>query len=86
LVDQNQIGQFQDGCYKVQDLGQDDDDDGFEENDYNDTNDASAKNNSKSSILSFFKNITGQKEITEQDLVPVLAKMKEYLIKKKCCS
>jgi signal recognition particle receptor subunit alpha len=53
----------------------------------NDTNDASAKNNSESSILSFFKNIIGQKEITEQDLVPVLAKMKEHLIKKKkCCS
>jgi signal recognition particle receptor subunit alpha len=80
LVDQNQIGQFQDGYYEVQDLGQDDDDDEFEEDDYN--NDASAKNNSESSIFSFFKNITGQKEITEQDLVPVLAKMKEHLINK----
>ncbi|GBC03987.1 hypothetical protein RclHR1_05440005 [Rhizophagus clarus] len=82
LVDQNQLGQFQDGYYEVQDLGQDDDEDEFEEDDdYNETNDTS-KNDSGSSILSFFKNITGQKEITEQDLVPVLAKMKEHLINK----
>ncbi|RGB44035.1 signal recognition particle, alpha subunit, N-terminal-domain-containing protein [Rhizophagus diaphanus] len=82
LVDQNQLGQFQDGYYEVQDIGQDDDEDEFEEDDYDETNDTSVENNSGSSILSFFKNITGQKEITEQDLVPVLAKMKEHLIKK----
>jgi signal recognition particle receptor subunit alpha len=82
LVDQNQLGQFQDGYYEVQDLGQVDDEDEFEEDDYNETNDTSAKNNSGSSILSFFKNITGQKELTEEDLDPVLAKMKEHLIKK----
>ncbi|EXX65701.1 Srp101p [Rhizophagus irregularis DAOM 197198w] len=82
LVDQNQLGQFQDGYYEVQDIGQDDDEDEFEEDDYNETNDTSVENNSGSSILSFFKSITGQKEITEQDLVPVLAKMKEHLIKK----
>ncbi|PKK80295.1 hypothetical protein RhiirC2_859996 [Rhizophagus irregularis] len=82
LVDQNQLGQFQDGYYEVQDIGQDDDEGEFEEDDYNETNDTSVENNSGSSILSFFKSITGQKEITEQDLVPVLAKMKEHLIKK----
>ncbi|CAJ0896888.1 13670_t:CDS:10 [Entrophospora sp. SA101] len=35
-----------------------------------------------SSIFSFFKNITGQKTITEQDLAPALAIMKDHLIKK----
>ncbi|CAG8433365.1 1574_t:CDS:10 [Diversispora eburnea] len=35
-----------------------------------------------SSMFSFFKNITGQKAITEEDLAQVLANMKEHLIKK----
>src|SRR6266498_3756704 len=72
LVDQNQLGQFQDGHYEVQDLGQNDSDES-EEDDYDETNDVSNKNDSsKSSMFSFFKNITGQKEITQQDLTPVL--------------
>ncbi|CAG8775067.1 7423_t:CDS:2, partial [Gigaspora rosea] len=35
-----------------------------------------------SSLFSFFKNITGQREINEEDLTLVLANMKEHLIKK----
>ncbi|CAG8494396.1 17261_t:CDS:10, partial [Funneliformis caledonium] len=81
LVDQNQFGQFQDGHYEVQDLGQNDSDKS-EEDDYDEENEESNKNDSQSSVFSFFRNITGQKEITQQDLVPALAKMKEHLIKK----
>src|SRR3954470_8903372 len=75
LVDQNQLGQFQDGHYEVKDLDQGYDEDEFED-DYDGTNDVSTA--SGSSLFSFFKTITGQKEITERDLDPVLAKMKEH--------
>src|ERR1044071_8423788 len=80
LVDRTQLGHFQDGHYEVKDLDQGDDEDEFEDDDYDGTNNASTA--SESNVFSFFKNITGQKVITERDLDPVLVKMKEHLIKK----
>ncbi|CAG8532510.1 8695_t:CDS:10 [Paraglomus occultum] len=38
--------------------------------------------NKNGGIFSFFKSITGQKELTERDLAPVMANMREHLIKK----
>ncbi|RHZ79020.1 hypothetical protein Glove_152g39 [Diversispora epigaea] len=79
FVDENQLGRFQNGHYSVQDLGQDEE----EEDEDEEVNVVANGNKDKgSSMFSFFKNITGQKVITEDDLALVLANMKEHLIKK----
>nr|CAG8473768.1 1903_t:CDS:10 [Entrophospora candida] len=84
FVDENELGRhFNDGHYEVKDLGgnESEGDEDEEEEEMNDkiSND---NQNKASSIFSFFKNITGQKTITEQDLAPALAIMKDHLIKK----
>src|SRR4051812_39432937 len=65
LIDQSQLGHWSsDGHYEVQDLGKEGDDD--EEVDSYD--DAFQKNDKKDGgMFSFFKSITGQKELTAQD-------------------
>lgn len=84
FVDENQLGNFQNGHYNVQDLGQDEEDENESELEEADvaTKGKNGNTDKGTSMFSFFKNITGQKVITEGDLEPVLANMKEHLIKK----
>lgn len=85
LVDENNLGhRSQDGHYEVADLKQDDDDESYDDDEYEATNENVQDDNSTkgSRLFSFFKNITGQREINEDDLTLVLANMKEHLIKK----
>ncbi|CAG8564579.1 1285_t:CDS:10 [Ambispora gerdemannii] len=89
LVNQSQMGQRnRDGNYEVQDLGENEDMDCEDEED--ETNGLSHKENkskeSGNGMFSFFKSITGQKELSEKDLEPVLANMREHLIKKNVAS
>ncbi|RIB27115.1 SRP54-type protein [Gigaspora rosea] len=85
LVDENNLGhRSQDGHYEVADLKQDEDDESYDDDEYDATSENVQDDNTTkgSSLFSFFKNITGQREINEEDLTLVLANMKEHLIKK----
>ncbi|KAH8554776.1 SRP54-type protein [Umbelopsis sp. PMI_123] len=85
LVDRSKMGSIVDGHYEVQDVdyGDDDEDDTFDEED----GELVSQSTSKSSgVFSFFKNLTGQREIDAATLEPVLQKMKTHLIDKNVAS
>ncbi|KAK9719244.1 hypothetical protein K7432_004907 [Basidiobolus ranarum] len=75
LVDRKAFKQSsEDGIFEVQDLSE------SEESDFEVSNKETTAPDSR--FMSLFKSVTGQKVITEEDLVPVLSQMKEHLIKK----
>ncbi|ORY08425.1 P-loop containing nucleoside triphosphate hydrolase protein [Basidiobolus meristosporus CBS 931.73] len=75
LVDRNAFKKSsEEGIFEVQDLSE------SEESDFEIAGEEAAAPDSR--FMSFFKSVTGQKVITEEDLRPVLAQMKEHLIKK----
>ncbi|KAF9415905.1 hypothetical protein BGZ94_010355 [Podila epigama] len=89
LVDQSGMGRHtKDGTYTVADLEASDeesysDDDSEAEYTKISSRSLQAKTPaSKSGLVSFFKNMTGQKEITADSLEPIMNKMKEHLINK----
>ncbi|KAF9923915.1 hypothetical protein FBU30_006054 [Linnemannia zychae] len=90
LIDQSKLGQHgKDGTYNVADLeasGEEDsysDDESEEEYTKISARSLQAKKPAASSgLMSFFKNMTGQKEITAESLDPIMSKMKEHLINK----
>jgi len=80
-----------DGVYSVADLDAGDDDDGDEsfssdgDEEYTKISSRSLqakKSTASTGLLSFFKSMTGQKELTAENLEPVMNKMKEHLINK----
>ncbi|KAF9349465.1 hypothetical protein BGX34_001789 [Mortierella sp. NVP85] len=90
LVDRSGMGQHsRDGVYSVADLDASDDDeesfssDGDEEYTKISSRSLQAKKSTASTgLLSFFKSMTGQKELTAENLEPIMNKMKEHLINK----
>ncbi|KAF9914185.1 hypothetical protein BX616_008789 [Lobosporangium transversale] len=91
LVDQSGMGQHsKDGTYSVADLeASDDAEDSYSSDDsdggYTKISGRSLqakKPVASNGLLSFFKNMTGQKEMTEESLEPIMRKMKEHLINK----
>ncbi|CAG8460236.1 12935_t:CDS:10 [Ambispora leptoticha] len=88
LVDKSQMGhRDRNGNYEVQDLGGNEDVDYEDEDEEFHTNGLSHKGKENGNgMFSFFKSITGQKELGEKDLEPVLANMREHLIKKNVAS
>jgi len=75
LVDREAMGQrTKDGMYDVDEMQ--------EESDESEEFDESSEKQPTGKVYNFFKNITGQKVITEEDLEPVLVNMKEHLINK----
>jgi len=63
-----------DGMYDVDEMQ--------EESEESDEFDEESEKQPTGKVYNFFKNITGQKVITEEDLEPVLINMKEHLINK----
>ncbi|KAF8939459.1 hypothetical protein BGZ47_008161 [Haplosporangium gracile] len=91
LVDQSKLGQHgKDGTYNVADLEASDEDESYSdeesEEEYTKISARSlqAKKPAAAStgLMSFFKNMTGQKEMTAESLEPIMNKMKEHLINK----
>ncbi|KAL1929233.1 hypothetical protein VTP01DRAFT_2292 [Rhizomucor pusillus] len=78
------------GIYEVQDVSvpeDDQDEDGYDLLNDKDTAEKPDSGSSKSGgLFSFFKSMTGGREITADNLNPVLAEMKEHLIKKNVAS
>jgi len=75
LVDREAMGQrTKDGMYDVDEMQ--------EESEESDEFDEESEKQPTGKVYNFFKNITGQKVITEEDLEPVLINMKEHLINK----
>ncbi|KAL1921944.1 uncharacterized protein VTP21DRAFT_10586 [Calcarisporiella thermophila] len=75
FVDRSEMGErTEDGTYLVQDLGGDEDTEDEVED--------AGKGKKERGMFAFFKGITGQKVLTQQDLSPVLGQMKEHLINK----
>jgi len=85
LVDRSKMGSVVDGHYEVQDVEYDDDEEDIfdEEEDGVLVSQPSAKS---SGVFSFFKNLTGQRELDDTTLEPVLQKMKTHLIDKNVAS
>ncbi|KAF9432415.1 hypothetical protein BGZ76_010840 [Entomortierella beljakovae] len=87
LVDQSGMGQLsKDGTYNVADLEASEDDSySSDESDEEFTKISSRSLQAKkptTGFMSFFKNMTGQKEITSENLQPIMGKMKEHLVNK----
>lgn len=90
LIDQSKLGQHgKDGTYNVADLEASDDEsysDDESEEEYTKISSRSLQAKkpaaASSGLMSFFKNMTGQKEMTEESLEPIMSKMKEHLINK----
>ncbi|KAF9942853.1 hypothetical protein BGZ75_009970 [Mortierella antarctica] len=91
LVDQRGMGQLsKDGTYNVADLEASDDEESYSddesEEEYTKISARSLQAKkpaaASSGLMSFFKNMTGQKEMTEESLEPIMSKMKEHLINK----
>ncbi|KAG0207993.1 hypothetical protein BGX28_000937 [Mortierella sp. GBA30] len=90
LVDQSGMGQLgKDGTYNVADLEASEDDESYSddesEGEYTKISARSLqakKPAAASGLMSFFKNMTGQKEMTDESLEPIMSKMKEHLINK----
>ncbi|KAF9215366.1 hypothetical protein BGZ59_001546 [Podila verticillata] len=89
LVDQGGMGQHsKDGTYNVADLEASDDEsysDDESEEEYTKISARSLlakKSSAESGLMSFFKNMTGQKEMSTESLEPIMSKMKEHLINK----
>ncbi|RUP45698.1 SRP54-type protein [Jimgerdemannia flammicorona] len=79
LVDASKLGTKSDVGYMPQDLDDEEDDEEEEEV----VKKGSGKQDEASGgVFSFFKSITGQKELTAKDLEPVMARMKEHLVNK----
>ncbi|ORX86295.1 SRP54-domain-containing protein [Anaeromyces robustus] len=75
LVDREAMGQRnKDGVYDVDEMQ--------EESDESDEFDENSEKQPTGKVYNFFKSITGQKVITEEDLDPILVSMKEHLINK----
>ncbi|KAI7847111.1 SRP54-type protein [Circinella umbellata] len=93
LADPTKYGTInKDGVYEVLDVDQNndnnEDDDDEEEYDIlqHHEEDKKTQNSTGGGMFSFFKNITGQRELTTDALDPVLSDMKEHLIKKNVAS
>ncbi|KAG0043819.1 hypothetical protein BGZ83_010996, partial [Gryganskiella cystojenkinii] len=91
LVDQSGMGQLgKDGVYSVKDLDDNNEDDESysddeSEEEYTKISARSLqakKPAATSGLMSFFKNMTGQKEMTAETLEPIMSKMKEHLVNK----
>ncbi|KAK3812387.1 MAG: SRP54-type protein [Linnemannia elongata] len=91
LVDQSKLGQHgKDGTYNVADLEASDEDESYSddesEEEYTKISARSLQAKkpaaASSGLMSFFKNMTGQKEMTAETLEPIMSKMKEHLINK----
>lgn len=81
LVDASQMGIKSDVGYMPQDL--DDGDDEDEDEEFEAAKIASKKDvPATGGVFSFFKSITGQKELADKDLEPVMSKMKDHLVNK----
>ncbi|KAI9297596.1 P-loop containing nucleoside triphosphate hydrolase protein [Neoconidiobolus thromboides FSU 785] len=78
LVDDNEKGEYnEDGTYDVKDI------DGAEEEDYEYIEQfTKPKVETESRLMSIFNSLTGQHIINEDELIPVLANMKEHLVQK----
>jgi len=75
LVDREAMGQrTKDGMYDVDEMQ--------EESEDSDEFDEESEKQPTGKVFNFFKNITGQKVITQEDLDPILVNMKEHLINK----
>ncbi|KAF9108007.1 hypothetical protein BGX27_008518 [Mortierella sp. AM989] len=90
LVDQSGMGQHsKDGTYSVADL-EASDEDSYSSNESDEeytkisARSLQAKKPAAASngLMSFFKNMTGQKEMTTESLEPIMSKMKEHLVNK----
>ncbi|KAF9174425.1 hypothetical protein BGX21_005070 [Mortierella sp. AD011] len=89
LVDQSGMGQHsKDGTYNVADLEASDEESFSSDESEEDYTKISARSlqakkpAASSGLLSFFKNMTGQKEMTAESLEPIMRKMKEHLVNK----
>ncbi|KAG2174967.1 hypothetical protein INT43_006029 [Umbelopsis isabellina] len=85
LVDRSKMGSVVDGHYEVQDIEYEDDD---EEDIFDEEDDSVlvSKPAQSSGVFGFLKNLTGQRELDDATLEPVLAKMKTHLIDKNVAS
>ena len=82
LADPSKYGRVnKDGVYEVMDVDQEDGEEEEEEEE-----EAPQEQAGGGGMFSFFKNITGQRELTADTLDPVMADMKEHLIKKNVAS
>ncbi|KAI1317379.1 hypothetical protein EDD11_008559 [Mortierella claussenii] len=90
LVDQSGMGQHgKDGTYSVADLEASDEDSYSSDESEEEYTKISARSlqakkpaAASSGLMSFFKNMTGQKEMTAESLEPIMRKMKEHLVNK----
>ncbi|KAF8932537.1 SRP54-type protein [Dissophora ornata] len=90
LVDQSGMGHHgKDGIYNVADLEASDEDSYSSDELEEEFTKISARSlqakkpaAASSGLLSFFKNMTGQKEMTPESLEPIMSKMKEHLVNK----
>ncbi|KAF9578738.1 hypothetical protein BGW38_005319 [Lunasporangiospora selenospora] len=91
LVQQRSLGQHsKDGTYTVADLESEEEDSYSEEDSDEEYTKISARSlqakkpvsGSSGGLLSFFKNMTGSKELTSENLEPIMSKMKEHLVNK----
>lgn len=77
-----------DGVYSVADLDASDDEESFSSDDDEEYTKISSRSlqakkpAASTGLLSFFKSMTGQKELTAENLEPVMNKMKEHLVNK----
>lgn len=78
-----------DGTYNVADLDDNEDDESYSDDESEEeytkisARSLQAKKPAASSgLMSFFKNMTGQKEMTPETLEPIMSKMKEHLVNK----
>ncbi|KAG0244142.1 SRP54-type protein [Mortierella sp. GBAus27b] len=90
LVDRDGMGQHgRDGVYSVADLDASDDEESYsseEDEEYarisSRTLQPKKSAATSTGLMSFFKNMTGQRELTAENLEPIMNKMKEHLINK----
>ncbi|CAO3638824.1 unnamed protein product [Cunninghamella blakesleeana] len=84
FVDESKLGtKNKQGIYEVQDVDVDNDNTDEEDDDWDDLgNEQASKSNNGGGMFSFLKSITAQREVTNEALDPVLASMKDLMIKK----
>ncbi|RCI04605.1 hypothetical protein CU098_009719 [Rhizopus stolonifer] len=88
FVDETKLGQKNEkGVYEVQDVIQEEEEKMDDELDFDEDQDISSSRNQKSGgLFSYLKSFTGQREITAETLDPVIATIKEHLIRQNVAS
>ncbi|KAI8079644.1 signal recognition particle, alpha subunit, N-terminal-domain-containing protein [Gilbertella persicaria] len=89
FVDETKLGQKNEkGVYEVQDVIQEEEEEKMDDElDFDEDQDTSSSRNQKSGgLFSYLKSFTGQREITAETLDPVIATIKEHLIRQNVAS